>query len=141
MLKTPKRTAVSTAGFTLMEVLISMVVIGLCTAAFLAFQTSSWSASQKARNTMAAGQLIEKQVEYLRMRIASSPKDTFPVLMAVGNQDSTVAKNITVRWVVANALDIKGAVMPNVRQVTFTAIWTAPSTDSIVVPTCISKNF
>ena len=141
MSKSSKRLVRTPSGFTLLEIMISMVIVGLCTAGFLAFQTTSWSASQTAANTMSAGQLIEKQVEYLRMRIASSPQDTFPVLMAPGKIDSTSAKNIKVRWVVAQARDVRGLPMLNVAQVTFTAIWTAPKKDSIVVPTCISKNF
>jgi prepilin-type N-terminal cleavage/methylation domain-containing protein len=140
MKKRPTRFNPRSAGFSLLEVLISLGIVGVCAAGFLTFQTTSWANNNAATMTLSAGQLIERQVEYLRMIIASNP-DTFAVYLAVNKQDSTSAKNINVRWVVANSMDQNNVPMPDARLVTFTAAWTKPRKDSLVVPACISKNF
>jgi prepilin-type N-terminal cleavage/methylation domain-containing protein len=126
------------SGLTLMEILIALAIIGCCLVAVLYLDKTTWSNTRSSNKSLAAGQLIEKQVEYLRMIIASNPNVYFPDSL---KNDSVTVKSIKVRWIVENAYDKNDIIMDNARTVTFTAIWNVVRPESLVVPTCIAKNF
>ena len=72
----------SQSGLSLMEILIALVVIGIGVGVFLKMQKGSGSNLAGNSKMMRAGQLVEKHVEAMRIRIARDtianwpPKDT-----------------------------------------------------------------
>lgn len=128
------------SGFTLVEVLITIAVVGVIALNLMMFQTSSWKRTASSNKLLVAGQMIEKQVEYIRMNIDADPYINFPP------HDSSIIENgITLRWSFSSAYRPKGPLprgpLTNVRKCTLTASWGNTKNDSLVVNTYIARFF
>ena len=125
-------------GFTLMEVLVTLAMLGIIVTLFLSIQVNTWRKTNSNSRLSMAGTTIEKQIEDMRIRIAQNPATNFPPA------DSTVNENgLQVKWVFAPAYNTKGVSATNVRTITVTASWSTFGIfrDSMVVQTDIAKNF
>ncbi len=125
-------------GFTLLEVLIAMVVIAVTAGVIAIFQRHSWASVRKTNNTLVAGQLIRRQVERMRMEIAV---DTLTFWAPRNGEMTDSETGIRVSWVVSDARDPGNGVIDRVRQVDYTAAWTAGRAESLTVTTFLSKDF
>jgi prepilin-type N-terminal cleavage/methylation domain-containing protein len=124
-------------GFTLMEVLVSMAVIGIMGGMIFAFQTSSWKRSISSNRTLVAGHMIEQKIESMRMLIDRDPITNFP---PAGN--SITENGITLTWVISAAKrPTDGLDLPNVRKCDMIASWGIGKGDSLRVITFLSKMF
>ena len=146
-------------GFTLIEVLLSMIIISVSAIAVLMWQKTSWSQTSATNRLMVAGQIVEKQIEKRRMVIAQDPVGSFAAFKTAYNYtnhpngvviaDSTVYPPVSVRWIAYDTLtdrrdslihDAQGN--KNVVRVVLTAWWPgAKPGDSLQVDTRIAKNF
>jgi prepilin-type N-terminal cleavage/methylation domain-containing protein len=124
-------------AFTLLEVLASMVMIGIIGSIIFFAQNSSWRKTSKSNGTLIAGHLIERQIEKMRMDIEKDTT-TFPPL------SGTISENgITLRWQILAAYrpTPDHSVIANVRECSFTASWGSSKEDTLKVSTYLSKKF
>jgi Tfp pilus assembly protein PilV len=136
------------AGLTLIEVLLSVVIIVTSAVAVLMWQKTSWSQTSYTNRLMVAGHVIEKQIEQRRMLIAQNAATNFVAFKSafVNNDltiiDSSVTPPIKVRWFVKDTLsDPSGNALSNVVWVRLKANWGSGTKDTLTVYTCISKDF
>lgn len=130
----------SQRGWTLIEVLAAVVVVGLGLVLFMRVQHSSNRGSGENSRILQAGKAIEQFLEDTRIRIAKDTTNNFPP------RDTTVAgaapNFITITSKVSNALSpVDGAVVLNVKRLDIAATWTRPYKDSLKVTTYVSKRF
>jgi prepilin-type N-terminal cleavage/methylation domain-containing protein len=130
----------SSCGFSLLEILLVMVIVGIIGVNIMIFQTSSWKTTSTSNRMLVAGQMIEKQVEKLRMYIDVDPKNRFPP------KDSSYTENgITLSWKFTDASRPIGPLprgpMANVRKCDLTAIWGKNRGDTLLVTTYLAKYF
>jgi Tfp pilus assembly protein PilV len=125
-------------GFAMMEVILVMVVIGIIGANIIALQNSTWKSSSSSNKLLLAGQMIDRQIERLRMHIDKNPESNFPP------SDSSVTDNgITLNWKVSSVTRSVGTpiTIANVRECDFIAGWGRGKRDTLKVKTYLSKNF
>jgi prepilin-type N-terminal cleavage/methylation domain-containing protein len=127
------------AGWSLLELLIALVVLGLGVTVFMRMQHRSSGLSRANSNLQRASQLIEKHVESLRVHIARDasawpPKDT-----AYTDPDFA---NLQLKRVVSAAVSPKdGASLATVRRIDLTVWWGSRGLDTMKVTTYVSKSF
>jgi prepilin-type N-terminal cleavage/methylation domain-containing protein len=127
-------------GWSLLEVMAAVVVVGLGLALFTKVQKMSSQGSNTNSRIMMAGKMIEKHLEDTRINIARDTVANWPP------RTVTIAASapswISLSSVVSGARSPKdGAVVANVVRMDITARWTMPVRDSLVVTTYVSKRF
>jgi prepilin-type N-terminal cleavage/methylation domain-containing protein len=132
-------------GFTLIEILLSIVIIAISAIAILMWQKTSWSQTSYTNRLMIAGHVIEKQIERQRMIIAQDPTNNFNQFKNTDSMniiDSTTKPIINVKWYIYDTLhDPSGALINNVCRVVLKASWGKGKKDTLKVETCIAKDF
>jgi Tfp pilus assembly protein PilV len=137
------------SGLSLIEVLLSMIIIVVSAIAVLSWQNSSWAQTKTTNRLMVAGHIVDKQVENQRMIIARDPPDSFPVFKTrfdnndVTIIDSSVSPFVSVKWHGYDTLhDPHGHLITDVLQIKLTAWWAGCKvSDSLKLETRISQNF
>lgn len=127
-------------GWSLLESLVAIVVLGLGVMTYMRMQGRSSAMSRGNADMFKAGQLLERHVEAMRVRIAQDttrnwpPQDTFFL--------DPVHAHISLETRVRRALSPKdGATLPGVRQVDITVAWGPRPLDTMRVTTYVSKIF
>lgn len=131
-------------GFTLIEIIIAIVIIVISAVVFLVWQRSTWSRTGNTNRLMAAGQIIEKQIEKRRMVIAEKPLvnyEMFKLLKDTTIIDTSVTPPVTVYWKINPAYSPDGKEVFHVRKVDITASWGSGQNDTLKVTTCIARDF
>lgn len=127
-------------GFTLLEVMMVMVIVGIVGVNIMISQTASWKKTTTSNRMLVAGQMIEKQVEKLRMYIDVDPVNRFPP------HDSSYTENgINLLWKFTDASRPTGpsprGPLKNVRKCDLTATWGNNRGDTLIVTTYLAKYF
>jgi type II secretory pathway pseudopilin PulG len=128
----------SRQGFALMEIILMIVIIGIIGTNTIVLFRNSWKNTGTSNRTLVAGQMIERQIEALRMRIAEDADRNFPP------RDSSYTENsITIQWHIAPAGNMGKPVVAsgNVKKCDLTATWGRNARDSLKVSTFLAKNF
>ncbi len=126
------------AAFTLLEVLITIVIIGITTGTIALFQRNTWSSTRRTNNTTVAGQLIERQVELMRINIEIDSTTYWPPT----DGDTTYEESgITVGWTVNKACDPDGVAIDEVRSIEYMATWEDVQPETLTVTTALSRDF
>jgi prepilin-type N-terminal cleavage/methylation domain-containing protein len=127
----------SNNAFTLVEVLISMVVIGIMGVLIVTTMTSSWKKSTFSDRELIAGHIIERSLEEMRMEIDRDASSNFP---PTGN---TITENgVTLTWTISDATrPTDGGTLSNVRKCDFVARWGKAKGDTLRVSTYLSRMF
>jgi prepilin-type N-terminal cleavage/methylation domain-containing protein len=126
-------------GWSLLELLIAVVVLGIGITVFMRMQSRSSGLARANSNMQRASQLIEKHVESLRVRIARDakawpPKDT--------SYTDPEFNQLAIKRVVGGAISPRdGASLPGVRRIDITVAWGAHTLDTMKVTTYVSKSF
>jgi Tfp pilus assembly protein PilV len=136
----------NTSGFTMIEVLLSILIIVTSAIVVLMWQKTSWSQTSSTNRLMVAGQIIEKQIEQRRMLVAQDPTNNFTSFKSLSTLtiiDSSLTPPIQTDWVMKDTLkDPAGNLLANVRWVQIKASWRGcGKNDTLKVVTCIAKNF
>jgi len=126
------------SGYTLIEIVIVLMMIGIATSSFLFIQKSTFSLTNRTNRTIDAGHLIEKSIEKVRLEIGKSPATRFPFVLDSINNTTISDNGVQLRWTVQNAA-LAGTSLPNVRYVILKTTW--DTRDSLVVDTYIAKDF
>lgn len=127
-------------GWTLIEVVAAVVVVGLGIMLYMRVQHSSSRETSTSSHIMVAGKLVEKFLEDTRINILKDTLANWPPV------NRTVAAappaNITVRSTISPAYSPKdGALVANVVRMDILATWTRPHRDSLKVTTYVAKRF
>jgi prepilin-type N-terminal cleavage/methylation domain-containing protein len=124
-------------AFTLIEVLISMVIVGIIGSLVFTVQSSTWKTSTSSNRAIVAGHMIQQQIELMRMNISQNQDLYFPPVSG-----SLVQNGVTLSWLVSNALrPSDGAALANVKKCDFIASWSASNGDTLKATTFLSKMF
>lgn len=124
-------------GLTLMEILITLVVIGVGVGVFLKMSGSSGSSAEGNSKMLRAGQLVERHIEAMRIGIARDTMANWPP-----DDTSYTDNGLKVTRKVSSAKSPKdNSVLPNVRKVDVIVTWGAFKTDSLDVTTYVTKRF
>jgi prepilin-type N-terminal cleavage/methylation domain-containing protein len=124
-------------AFSLLEVLVSITIVGIIGALIFSIQTSSWKTSTSSNRAIVAGHMIQQQIELMRMNISQNQDLYFPPV-----NGSLVQNGVTLSWQVSSALrPIDGATIIDVKKCDFIASWSASKGDTLKATTFLSKMF
>ena len=124
-------------AFTLIEVLLSMVIIGIIGSLVFTVQSSTWKTSTSSNRAVVAGHMVQQQIELMRMNISQNQDLYFPPV-----NGSLVQNGVTLSWQVSNAArPIDGSTMTDVMKCDFIASWSASKGDTLKATTFLSKMF
>lgn len=127
------------SGWSLLELLIAIVVLGLGVTVFMRMQTRSSGISRANANLQRASQLIGKHVESLKVSMARDPAAWPPRDTSFTDPDHA---DLKLKRVVGGAISPKdGAVLPTVRRIDLTVSWGNRRLDTMKVTTYVSRNF
>lgn len=128
-------------GYSLLETLASIVIIGIGIALFMKMQAMTRREGHGSANMLLAGQLIEKHMENMRITIAQDTNGNWPPPSGV----TVVEDGITLKRVVSGAVSpVDGGTLDRVRKVDIVTYWgPAPRTplDTLRISTYVSKRF
>ncbi len=127
-------------GWSLIEVIAAIVVIGIGVTLFTKVQKMASQQSSTNSKMLMAGKLIEKYLEDTRINIAENSIANWPP----ANQTiSPVAPDyITLVSTISDALSpIDGILVVNVKRVDIKASWNKPYVDSLKITTYVAKQF
>lgn len=125
------------AGWSLLETLIALVLIGLGLFVWSRVQGTSWHQSRDNARMQQAGQLIEKHIEAMRVGFAQNPSVHWPP-----KDTSFTSGDLSfVRRVSAASSPKDGQNLPNVRRVDISVAWGNTTLDSISISTYVTLRF
>ncbi len=127
-------------GWSLLEALAAIVVVGIGITLFTKVQRMTSRESSTNSRILMAGKMIEKHIEDTRILIAKDTVANWPPKNKVIS--ATAPDNITLVSTIGPALSPKdGAVVNNVVQMSIMTYWTKPYNDTLRVTTYVSKRF
>ncbi len=127
-------------GWTLLEALAAIVVVGIGIALFLRVQHGSSRDSADNSRMLMAGKMIEKFLEDTRITIAKDTLANWPPPNRVVT--GTAPSFITITSTISTAYSPKDlAPVANVMRMDIAARWVQPYPDSLLVTTYVSKRF
>jgi prepilin-type N-terminal cleavage/methylation domain-containing protein len=127
-------------GWTLIEVLAAVVVVGIGLLFFSRVQHSSSRGSGENSRILVAGKMLEKFLEDTRITIARDTTHNWPPITRT--VAAAAPDYITIRSTVSPAYSpVDGAVVNNVMRMDLVASWARPYADSLTVSTYVSKRF
>jgi type II secretory pathway pseudopilin PulG len=133
------------SGLTLIETLLSVLIIVISAVIFLMWQKTSWSRTTTTNRLMVAGHVVQKQIEWRRMAIAQNPLTNFSSFRAMTDTtivDNSVKPPVTVRWIISDTLHApNGDHVQNAVRVQLIASWGSGKNDTLKVSTNIAKDF
>lgn len=127
-------------GWSLLEAVAAIVVVGIGVALFVKVQGMSKRGNSTNSKVLVAGKMIEKFLEDTRIATARDTVNNWPPV------NTTIAPSlphlITLKSVVGPAVSPKdGAAVPNVVKLDISCTWTMPYKDSLKVTTYVAKRF
>jgi len=125
-------------GFAIMEIILMLVIIGIIGANTVMLHRSSWKRTGASNRGLVAGQMIEKQIEALRMFVDADTANNFPP-----PNDSITENGIQLKWELFRAVRLNNTsdTLRNVHQCKLTASWGRGKGDTLKVITFLAKSF
>jgi len=122
----------------LIETLLAIVMVGLGLMVWSRMQGASWGQNRSNANMLKGGQLIEKNIESMRLKISQNPGVYWPPKdTTFKDGEITLVRKITHPAV--SPKDSKN--LTNVAKVQIVASWGATTLDSIAIITYVSRKF
>ena len=127
-------------GWSLIEALAAIVVVGIGITLFMKVQGGTSRTSATSSKILLAGKMIEKHLEDTRITISRDTVKNWPP------RSLTIAPvppdNIKLVSTVSSAFSPKdGALVANVVRMDIVVTWTLPTPDNLTVTTYVSKRF
>ena len=114
-----------------------MIFLGIIGLVLYSSQSFSWKNTIGSNKTIVAGQMIERQIEAIRIAIDRNPAYFFPPPSFQKSENG-----IDLKWTISQAVrPVGGANLSNVRKCYFVASWGKGKNDSLKVTTYLSKMF
>jgi type II secretory pathway pseudopilin PulG len=127
-------------GWTLIEAMAAIVVVGIGVLFFMKVQQSSSRGSGDNSRLLIAGKMLEKFLEDTRITIAKDTLANWPPTSQT--LKGAAPSYITITSTVSTALSpVDGKAVRNVVKMDLKASWTRPYADSLKVTTYVSKRF
>lgn len=126
------------AGLTLPEVLITLALIAVAISGIALFRYNISRSARRTTNALTAAQLIERQLEETRAYVAANRQAHWP---PASGSSTDSASGIVLEWAVGDVTDPGGRPVEFVREVRYVARWQSPRPDSVVVSSCLSRDF
>lgn len=127
------------SGWSLLELLIAIIVLGLGIIVFMKMQGRSSGIARSNANVQRAAQLIGRHVESMRVAIARDPAAWPPKDTSFADPDRP---GLMVKQVVLGAISPKdGASLATVRRIDLTVSWGQRQLDTMKVTTYVSRSF
>jgi len=127
-----------TGGFSLLEVLIAVFIIGVVVQVANQVQQATWTGTRNNGNMLAATRLIGSAIEQTRANIMYAPTLFWPPR----DTSYTDISGIAMAWAVTGTTDKKGVTCDSLRQIDYTARWSAGGRpDSVTLTTFMSYDF
>jgi Tfp pilus assembly protein PilV len=143
-----RRNFAQSNGFTMLEVLLSVLIVLTTSTVYLMWQKTTWSQTTLANRRMRACQVVEKKIEWRRMIIAQNPTVNFAAFKAITGKDTimldtTGKPNVSVEWKIHpdSLLAPNGDTIHNVIPVQLIASWGPGKLDTLKIWTNVTKNF
>ena len=126
------------SGWSLLETMMAIVVVGIGTSVYMTMQNSSGSVSKSNSNLFKAGQLIEKHIEGMRNTVAKDTINNWPP-----KDVDTTENTLKLKRTISDATSPKPpyAVVTNVKKVDIVVSWGNGVMDELKVTTYVSKRF
>jgi hypothetical protein len=127
-----------------MEILLSIVVMTISAGVFIKWQATTWKQTGETNRLRMAAFICEKQIEMRRLTIFRDPDNNFSAFTDLTDTtivDNTVKPPVTVNWHISTVLGPDNVAITNVRKVDLKAIWGTGKKDSLLVSTCIARDF
>jgi Tfp pilus assembly protein PilV len=135
-------------GFTMLEVLLSILIVLVTTTAFLMWQKTTWTQTTTTNRRMLAAQILEKQIEWRRIVIGQNPDVNFTAFKNISGKDTiiidtSVTPRLRVEWkIYPDSLRApNGDIVHNVVPAQLIASWGPGKFDTLKIWTTIAKNF
>jgi type II secretory pathway pseudopilin PulG len=142
------RTLTRDNGFTMLEVLLSVLIVTFTAISYLMWQRSTWSQTTITNRRMMATQVVEKQIEWRRMVVARNPIANFAAFKAITGKDTVIidnsmTPNVRVEWkIYPDSLRApNGDTVKNVIPAQLIASWGPGINDTLRIWTNITRNF
>ena len=127
-------------GWSLLETLVAMVVLGAGVTLYMGVQNRNSGITRGNSDLYRAGQILDKHLEALRVRIAQDTLANWPPLDTT-YQDA-LYERVTVERKVSEAYSPKdGVLLPSVRTIHMQLSWGTGHLDTLRVTTYVSKRF
>lgn len=128
-------------GWTLIEALAAIVVVGIGVALFTKVQRMTSRDSKVNSKILLAGKMIEKHLEDTRIFIAADTTANWNALadttiVPVAPDDITIVRKVSKAYSPQDNIEVA-----NVKQLEISATWTTPYNDTIKVMTDVAKRF
>ncbi len=125
------------SGWTLLETLIAIVVIGIGTGVYMRMQGMTGGVTKSNSNLFKAGQMIEKHIEGIRVQVAMDQTNWIPGDITVLDPPLKLVRTVS------NAYSPKAptVVVADVRKVDLVVSWGNKPMDTLKVTTYVSKKF
>lgn len=125
------------SGLSLLEVMTALFVLSMAITLFVRLEGRSRSTFASSSNLLKAGQLLERQVETIRIHIAADTVLNWPPEDSLWKENGmTIQRSVT-----ALVSPKDGAALPNLRKLELQAVWGLVKPDTLTITTYVSKRF
>jgi prepilin-type N-terminal cleavage/methylation domain-containing protein len=143
-----QRSVARSNGFTMLEVLLSVLIVLVTSTVYLMWQKTTWSQTTLSNRRMRACQVIEKQIEWRRMIISQNPVTNFAAFKSISGKDTVMCDTtgspvVSVEWKIHpdSLLAPNGDTVMNVVPVQLIASWGSGQFDTLKLWTNVTQNF
>jgi prepilin-type N-terminal cleavage/methylation domain-containing protein len=131
------RTVRRQRGLSLIEIMIALVVVGAGIGLFVNLQRNSGSRQSGNNKMMLAGQLVEKDIEAVRIHVAMDTTANWPP-----HDTAFVEGRLKLVRKISGAVSPKtGANLANVRKLDIIVSWGSGALDSMNITTYVARRF
>ena len=125
------------SGLSLLEVMAALFILAVSIALLIKLEGRSRITFSSSSKLMKAGQLLEGQIEAIRIHIAQDTVLNWPPEDSLWKENGiTIRRSFT-----ALVSPMDGAALPNLRKVELQAVWGLLKPDTLQVTTYVSKRF
>ncbi|MBD3346013.1 MAG: prepilin-type N-terminal cleavage/methylation domain-containing protein [Chitinivibrionales bacterium] len=130
------------SGLSLIEVMIALAIIGISVMIIMLGERNKWATFKSANKTTQAVNIIENEIERVRMDIVEDPSADWPPCASTPCCSSFTKSGINFEMCFDDALKNDGTVADNLQKVEITASWKLIGTpDTLSISTYIARDF
>ena len=132
-------------GFTLVEVVVSIVLGLIVISTVLPVISNSWVSFGHSRIIMDASEAIERQIESFRLFVSTDPEQNFEIFKENSTDttiiDNTMSPPLRMHIRGGEVLDHNNQIVSGIRELDIVANWGNRKQDSLRVVAYVAKDF